>query len=73
MTGVMAAIREMLTGEEYCKATAKDNCAPISPKRAAKKSIVKSLKLTFSRGKNKEILQKIKVAHDILTSVRANG
>ena len=73
MTGVMAAMREMLTGEVYCRATANDSCAPISPKRAAKNSIAKSLTLTFSRGINREIHQKMTVALDILTSVRANG
>ena len=64
---------EILTGEVYRRALAKDTCAPTRPNKAPQKIVHRSRFPTSSFGASKPIPQKTRVAKTILTKVRAYG
>ena len=72
-TGVIAAIMEIFTGEVYRSALANESCAPTKPKRAPKNIVTKSRLATCSFLLKSPTLQKMRVAKDILTKVKAYG
>lgn len=70
-TGVIAAIMEMLTGEVYRSALAKESCAPTNPNSAPKKRMNRSFRPTFSFLKNRLTIQKMRAAEIIRNKVSA--